>query len=1157
MRHNLNLQYRTIIKAFFIGISLLLFGRIGSSQDIKFNHITPDEGFGFGNVWSIIEDHEGFMWFATEDGLIKYDGYELLTFRNNKSDPKSISANFSVCLLEDRYNQLWIGTFGGGLNRYDREKDIFYQYQHNEDDSFSLPHNRVKTLYESKDGNIWVGTEGGGVVTFDPNPKKLDDLKFTPFQIGNSDKTNLNLDMIRSLAEDHEGNMYLGTLDGLIIIDQTRKNFTHLKAGNQFPNVLGSNAILEVFVDSKDRVWIGTLDAGMDLYNTKDKSVSHYSPIENEKTLNHHEIETITEDQNGNIWVGSDNGLSKMDDSNSPVPKNRFTNFFHEPLDNKSLLSNSIKVVYTDSRNALWIGSYYGGINIYNPHLYKFTAIQNKPWVPNSLINNNITSFVEDDKQNLWIGTDGGGLSVLKNAERDIFRDQYVNIVIQFNKNSTPETKVKTLEIDKNGILWIGFWVGGLYSYNPQNGKTTYFGPGDKSHSGLEAIRILDIKVDKLNNLWIATFDGGISYYDQIENKFKTYLNNDDVQGDRFNAILVDSKDRVWTGGDIGGLNLYNPETDSFEQIEKEDILTKNISILSLMETKDGTICIGTVASGIILYNPENNVLKNYTEESGLPNNVIHAVLEDDDSNLWMSTNQGLAMLNTKTQTVINYTKNDGLQGNQFNNGSSLKISNGMFLFGGTNGWNPFYPNAIQKDNKAEKIVYTNFWVNGKLVHLKDEKSPLKSDLNGDSPIELNYKQQSFSVEFALLDYDFSLTNQYAYFLEGFNEDWQYIGKDRKAIFTNLEPGEYKLRIKATNQDGFWMEHPNKLVINIKPAWWQTEIFKYSFISLIVLLVYLFYRIRINFLLKQRNKLEKQVQGRTTELKSKNVELSDKNNEIQAQNEELTAQNEQISLQREELETTKAKLQNINEQLENIVEQRTKKLELTIKQLDKTVSELDRFVYSASHDLSSPLKSIRGLIQIAKIEREPSKILTCINHMDFSVNNLENVIKSLVDYSRNSHLEVVYKQINCHELVNEIIDELKYWPEANDIHINNQIDKKMLIRSDQHRLKIILHNLLGNGIKYADRKKHESYLTISCQMLNDHWELIVSDNGIGIDNEHLHRIFDMYYRASEVSKGSGLGLFIVNESVNKLNGKIHISSQKDVGSTISITFPLH
>ena len=460
--------------------------------------------------------------------------------------------------------------------------------------------------------------------------------------------------------------------------------------------------------------------------------------------------------------------------------------------------------------------------------------------------------------------------------------------------------------------------------------------------------------------------------------------------------------------------------------------------------------------------------------------------------------------------------------------------------------------------------------------NVSDENSPLKENIILAEEIDLNYDQNSFSVGFAVLEYSFSNRNQYAYMLEGLNHSWQYIGSERKATFTNLNPGTYTLRVKASNSDGVWSNTEKKLVINIHPAWWQTTVFKIAIITMFTVTTIVVVRTRMRYLIRQKRKLQKMVQERTRELKHKNSELTEKieeigqqnevlhqqkveiiqkNNEIQAQNEELTSQNDQIILQRENLMTAEHKLKEINEQLEGIVEQRTKKLEETIRQLDKTVTELDRFVYSASHDLSAPLKSVLGLVQIARMEKDATRITEYYNHIEFSVQKLDRVIKSMVEFSRNYHLDVQTSYFNSHDLVDEVLKELAFWPEARKVSFRNTVAKESVLKTDSQRMKVVLHNLISNSVKYADHSKPDSYIHIDLHKNGEGNTIIVADNGMGIEQERQPRIFEMYYRATSRSHGSGLGLFIVKEIILKLGGTIEVKSSYGTGSSFIINLP--
>lgn len=1175
-------MWRYLQLLFFILISRpVCLAQDNSESSIRFHHITPDESFGVGSTWAILEDHEGFIWFGTEDGLLKYDGYQLTSYRQSNTGSNSLIGNIIVCLFEDSHHNLWIGSFGAGLNLYVRSENKFYNFNHDPDNPNSLPFDGVKTILEDSNGILWFGTEGGGIATLPVNEvnQNLPNLKFNVIQHDPNNPNSLGANSIRSLTQDKKGNIYVGTYgNGLNIIDSTRKNFTRLPHDDANANSPGGNIIFEVFVDSKERVWIGTHNAGLDLYLPEEKRFIHYPASSSPTTLHHNEVETITEDESGTIWVGTDNGLSRMLDAHSPVPENKFETFHHEPQYGSGILSNSIKIAYVDSHNTLWVGSYYGGINVYNKNHFKFQPIRNKPWKKNSLSGNNVTSFAEDQHGNVWIGTDGGGLNLLPNAFENILKDQYkvIELINPFTKKI--QLKIKSLALDTSGNLWVGTWGSGMFRYNTVNGSYKYFGQDDDDPS-FEGYSVLTMKVDKDNNLWAGTLTNGLTFYNQKKNSFYTYRveagSRHNLTATRINSIFIDSKDRVWIGGDIGGLNLYNKTDDTFTQIRYETILTDKVSILSLTESKDGKIWIGTI-SGVVVYDPEQKTAVSYSEQNGLPDNVIHAMLEDDEGRIWMSTNRGIVVFDEELGAVSDFNKGDGLQGNQFNHNSAYRSRNGLMFFGGTNGWNAFYPKEIQKIDEQLPIAFTKFWVNGELVDLNSPASPLTAPLNSSQTINLLHDQNSFALEFASLEFNFSDESNYAYILEGFNDKWQYLENDRKVSFTNLFPRTYTLKIRATNKDGFWSERAQPLKIIIHPAWWQTIWFKIGTLALLGALIFIAHKIRIRLLVSQRNKLETLVNERTVELRDSNQmlkskieeinsinvllnkqrnEIIEKNNEILSQNEELSSQNEQIVLQQQSLLTAQDRLKEINEKLEKLVDERTAELQSTIKKLNKTVNELDRFVYSASHDLSAPLKSVRGLVQLAEMEKEQKQVKEYYQYINQSILKLEVVIGSLAEYSRNAHLDPKIERFNLYGLVNEVLQEVAFWPEASKINYRINVGREQVVQSDKSRLKVVLHNLISNGIKYADLMKEESLINITYRENGKYWEFKIEDNGIGIDAAHIDKIFDMYFRATDKSKGSGLGLFIVKEILNRLGGDIKVDSTKGLNTCFTIWLP--
>lgn len=1128
-------------------------------QSVKFQHLTSNDLSGFGNVWAIAEDVDGFMWFGTEDGLYKYDGYDITPYQHNPRDSGSISGNFIVSLYEDSRHNLWIGTYGDGLNLYDRSKNVFHRFRHDPKNKRSLPNDRVKTITETQDGTLWIGTEGGGIATIGVG--NATDIARGNFKTLAPDSICSGSLFIRAIVEDKKTSvLYIATFDaGICIVDRATKTIKNLRHNAKDPNSLASDKILELLLDSRNRLWIGTAEDGLDLYVPDRGTITHYRATSDPHAVCDKEIETILEDAMGRIWVGTDSGISLMNNSKDLTPPDYFENYRHEPLDEFSLLSNSVKILFRDSRNAVWAGTYFGGINVYNPKAFKFNALRSKPWISTGLSANNVSAFAEDKNGNLWIGTDGGGLNILPKGISDVTQDNYKHIPIRNPLSGKAETKIKSLAVDKNNFLWIGLWADGLYRLDPTNNRTTFMGLDDPT-SIFHGTSVLQIEVDKNNNLWIGTFGDGIFYYDQQTKSLTRYQTNPNKENaltsERIRTMLMDSKGQLWIGGDVGGLNLFNNATKSFQRIEYADILTRKITILSLLESHDGKIWIGTVSSGAIIYDPETKKASSVLRDNGSVNLVISAMLEDQHGKIWMSTSGGIRVYDPSTRHTTAYTKDDGLQSNHFNSSSALKSSNGMLMFGGINGWNAFFPDSIQTDNYLPKIVFTNLRVNNKRVDVHTMNSPLTTSITQAKSIELAHGENSFSLEFASLEYNFSHKARYAYQLEPFNDQWQYIGNERKITFTNLDPGRYKLRVKATNQDGVWNETKTPLIIIIQPAWWQSNAFRVLAALAVLIAFYSVFRLRLAYLIRQRKRLTEEIDMRTAELKSKNYELAELNGEILSQNEELSAQNEQIITQREELELTHRKLEETNEHLEELVKLRTEKLEDTVRKLDKTVAELDRFVYSASHDLSAPLKSVLGLVNIAKMETDQKQIGQYYNYIEMSILKLERVIKNLVEFSRNSHLEIRLSPFKLSDLVNDVIQELAFWPEARRINIIDIADAHLELISDEQRLKVVLQNLIGNAIKYADVTKEEPYIKIDYRQKGSSWLIRISDNGIGIDERYQKKVFEMYYRATDRSQGSGLGLFIVREIVQKLGGDITMESIRGQGTEFLIELPV-
>jgi len=477
-------------------------------------------------------------------------------------------------------------------------------------------------------------------------------------------------------------------------------------------------------------------------------------------------------------------------------------------------------------------------------------------------------------------------------------------------------------------------------------------------------------------------------------------------------------------------------------------------------------------------------------------------------------------------------------------------------LFGGTNGFNCFVPDSLQDNPYVPPVYITGLRIFNQPVVTGDNHDVLSRHITESDEITLSHTQSVFTLEFIALNFRNPEKNQYAYRLRGLEKEWNYVGDKRSATYTSLEPGEYFFQVKASNNDGVWNEEGRTLKIIVRPPFWKTLWFKLLLGGMMVGLVYLVAYLRSRRLQSRNHELEAKVNERTAQLKQLIKELHEKQDEIETTNEELKStledlydQKNQVEIINNELIKTHDELMQINSKLDERVQERTSRLV-------KANQELDRFVYSASHDLSAPLKSILGLIELTKLENQSTSLSQHLAHMEKSVLKLEDVIRSLTQFSRNMGHDVVYESFRFDELVNEILDELKYPYDTEDVEIICDYGGDTEIRSDYLRMKIVMTNLISNAFKYRKESRKGSRVQIYFSIADGHYVVRVRDVGIGIKEENQDKVFEMFYRGTTQSKGSGLGLYIVKETVEKLNGSVSLASVPGEFTEFTVIIPV-
>lgn len=828
-------MYLVPAKIFVIFIFIIYSALCFSQQpDIQFTNIGIEDGLSNSTVYSIIQDRKGFMWFGTQNGLNKFDGYNFTVYKNIPFDSTSLTDNWVLALLEDSKGNIWVGTHSGGVNVYDRNKGIFKNYVNNPDDPKSIVNNRVWSIKEDKDGNIWIGTSSGldklnvqtGEITHYLNDEIISKLNnavnsihfdkagFIWVATWGSGLFKLNYDgeilanylfnnhpnksispsnKIKVIYEDKNGILWLGTnQDGLLKFDKKTDEYKYYTNDPSNPHSLSFNSILSILEDKKGNIWIGTHNGGLNRFNSIDENFFSYKyDINDPYSLSNDWVPAICEDNGGTIWIGSDRGIDKF------MPdKIVFKNLRHIDREPNSLSSNDVHAVYEDSEGLIWAGTWRGGLNRYDPETKKVKTFYNNPSDNTSLPNDIVLVIMEDKENNLWVGTYNGlGLFDRKTEKFSVFKN------VPEDEGSLGYNNISALCEDSFGSLWVGTWGGGIHKMDMKTYKFTRYYYDPKQSNGLTDMIVTYIFEDSRKNLYVGTAAGGLNIYLRNEDKFRS------IQFDVFN---------------------------------KSSISSNNISCIA--EDKDGFIWIGTLNGGLNMYNPETEEFIHYTSSNGLPEDAIMSIQFDDSGYMWLSLVKGISRFNPSTKQFTNYDYKDGLGNTEFISTSAI-AKDGKLLFGGKNGITYFYPSYSPLPTVKPNIAIVNFSV---------FNQPLKfqRDIIDVDSIEIKYSDNVFSIDFVALGYPRPDKIIYAYMLEGFDQDWIHSKHRRTAYYTNLNAGEYHFKVMASADNYNWFYIDKPLVIKIIPPFWQQWWFILSVFVFIAGLIILAYRYRVNQLLK-------------------------------------------------------------------------------------------------------------------------------------------------------------------------------------------------------------------------------------------------------------------------------------------------------------------
>ncbi len=1067
---------------------LLILVPVSAEKQYSFLQVNNADGLVNNQVTCIKKDARGFIWIGTNAGLSRYDGSSFLNYKHDSSDSTTIKDNYIETIQEDKNGNLWINT-RLGIVVYDVCKEKFYNrvndYLKGEAQSLN-----INKIYSDNNQNIWV--QEFNSLYF----KKLDSLHQTT-KVVFPEENPQNRYMV---SFKHANQQYFCLLSNGTIEAYSETTFERSFKSDFLADKMGPDSLnTEIFIDSDNDIWFFGNNDGIYHYVWANRKWKHYTVNNGTLSLTSNIIKKIIQDDKGNIWVGTDHGGIDVINKYS----GEVVTIAHQSDNEKSIAQNSITELYIDNNNIIWVGTYKNGVSYYHESIHKFPHYKHLLSDANSLPFSDVNCFAEDALGNLWIGTNGGGL-----VHFDRSRNRYTSYKYDKNNpNSISNNVVVSVYVDKNNEVWAGTFTGGLNRFDGR--KFIRYQYDITLQNGLTSNNIWSIVEDDKGKLWIGTLGGGIVLFDRAKDRFLPLTNNGQVNlPTPFVSQIYKLSDGNMFIATAEGVVFYNINEQRYKYHPSANRNTpfpiSNKAVNAVYEDTRGLFWIAT-REGLIVMDPATEMIKSFTDEDGLPEDIVNCIEEDEFQSIWISKSTGLSQIvvnkslpeNEYNFHVYDFTEEDGLQGQEFNPNASYKTAKGELIFGGPNGFNLFESKNIKYNNVLPKVVFTGFRVYNQTIS-PDENGKhqqlLENSMVTTHKIEIKHSMNVFSVEFTALDFFIPSKTRFQYKLEGFNNQWLPLNDNQHHVtYTNLNPGDYYFKVKAANNDGIWNEEYAQLQIKVLPPFYATPLayFIYSFLIIIGIIF-----LRYSMLQKERRKFE---------------------------------------IEKDRMQARR------NHEMDEM------KL---------------RFLTNVSHEFRTPLTLIltpldKLMKQVRK--QEDKKLLEVI---DRNARQLLELVNQLLDFRK---LELHGLRYNpgygnivsfLYEVNNNFEDA---FAKKNITFTFHHSAERFMLNFDKEKLQKVMMNLLSNALKFTPEGGAVD-VTLEIDEIDEDIRIRVKDSGVGIRTEDMDKIFVRFYQSEYNKKlglsGSGIGLNLAREMVQLHNGTIQVESTEGHGATFTVKIPV-